>query len=174
MDGYGSPTISKSHVILFEVFLPWLRLLNRVCQAAVVGTTAVYNVIDMLEKRVLSRISHRQVVLHTAPLLLRASGPTADPGSSALAVLSDMLHLPLQGGGTPAHGQYAAGWNRSLRAALDDPATLEQLRAHLMAAPGSQANPSASLSTRPSIRAILIYSGNLASTRALSCPALMQ
>lgn len=138
--------------MLFDIFLPWLRLLNRVCQAAVVGTSAVWNVMDRLEKRVLSRFSSRQVVLHTAPLLLRTNSPTADPGSSALAVLSDMLQLPLQGGATPAHEEYAMGWNRSLKAALEDPATMAQLRGHLFAAPGSQANPSATLPSQPSFR----------------------
>lgn len=131
-------------------------------QAALVGTTAVYSVIDSLEKRVLSRFSHRQIVLHTPPLRLRAEVASAAPDSTALAVLSDMLQLPSDGGATAAHDAYAAGWNGSLRAALDDAATTEQLNAHLMASPQSDANPSAPLPSAVKASQVKVY---------VTCPA---
>ena len=98
---------------------------------------------EALEKRVSSRFNHRQVVLHAPLLRPRSDGSAAVPGSTPLAVLSDMLHLPLSGGATPEHDAYALGWNESLRAALDDPVTAQQLAVELTAAPGSQADPSA-------------------------------
>ncbi|KAL4422006.1 hypothetical protein ABPG77_005436 [Micractinium sp. CCAP 211/92] len=89
-------------------------------QAAVIGLTCRHDVVEMLEKRVKSRFSHRKLDLSlptsVLPVAAREDGETGkrqEAQDGALGVLQSMLILPP---GFP-HADWAAQWNASVGAA---------------------------------------------------------
>ncbi|EIE26129.1 hypothetical protein COCSUDRAFT_40278 [Coccomyxa subellipsoidea C-169] len=93
-------------------------------QAAVVGLSARFDVMEIMEKRVKSRFSHRRDIV----LELDAAG-FEHPHSGVPSLLAAMLALPEEGASPEAPcTAFARGWNKSLHAALQDSALLAELR----------------------------------------------
>jgi origin recognition complex subunit 4 len=114
-------------------------------QAVVVGTTCRHDCLDLLEKRVKSRFSHRTVEVvaprRAAPRERRppeddGGVDAGDPGcDGAIDVLRGMLTLPEEasaerdggGGGGAVPAAHAAAHNAAVEAALAEPGALEAL-----------------------------------------------
>ncbi|PRW39188.1 Origin recognition complex subunit 4 [Chlorella sorokiniana] len=92
-------------------------------QAAVVGVTCRQDVVELLEKRVKSRFSHRKLDVSlpnsalpvaAQPAEDRTAAPAREAQDGALDILQSMLTLPPQF----AHREYTAKWNASVAAAV--------------------------------------------------------
>ncbi|KAK9916102.1 hypothetical protein WJX75_008581 [Coccomyxa subellipsoidea] len=95
-------------------------------QAAVVGLSARFDVMEIMEKRVKSRFSHRRDIV----LELDAAG-FDHPGSGVPSLLAAMLALPEEEQGASPDAPcttFAKAWNSSVRAALQDATLLAELR----------------------------------------------
>lgn len=111
----------KRQVVLYNI----LDFINTPgVQAVLIGTTSVYNAVDALEKRVLSRFS-----LHTVKVTLPELRQERRGGrSTAPATLCDMLMLPPAGSGaTSHHDTFAATWNDALILAVEHSDTVSAL-----------------------------------------------
>lgn len=107
-------------------------------KASVVGTTTRHDCIDLLEKRVKSRFSHRTLLLHP-PKLEKWRPVESDAGvdgheevqcQGALEVLQDMLTLPAA---TFPDAQHAARHNEAVATAVQHSATLPALKKYVEA-----------------------------------------
>jgi hypothetical protein len=83
---WGGPSCSHSNMVVI-----WNMLLNKSTQAALVGTSQRQDVMDLLEKRIRSRFSHRRLLLGD-PLIDPAPSGAAGQGLSALL---RMVYLPV-------------------------------------------------------------------------------
>lgn len=95
-------------------------------QAALVGTTQRKDVVDLLEKRIRSRFSHRRLLLGDPLIDAAPSGAAGTP----LGVLAAMLRLPTAGGATPQHDAYAVRFNDAVDEALAAPEAAAALARH--------------------------------------------
>jgi origin recognition complex subunit 4 len=104
-------------------------------KASVIGTTTRHDCIDLLEKRVKSRFSHRTHLLHP-PKLEKWRPAENDAGidgqevqcQGALEVLQDMLTLPEA---TFPDAQHAARHNKAVATAVQHSATLPALKKYV-------------------------------------------
>lgn len=108
-------------------------------QAAVVGLTCRHDCLDLLEKRVKSRFSHRTIELCTPrgaaprPAIAADEGSAGDEGSDgAIDVLRHMLTLPIAQGATAhgegfMHAEHAAAHNSAVEVAVSAPDVLPAL-----------------------------------------------
>jgi len=99
-----------------------------------VGTSQRQDVMDLLEKRIRSRFSHRRILLGDPVFDAghRAAGRENPVGAAGtpLGVLAAMLRLPASGGATEEHHVYAACFNDALEGALAAPQAAAALRRH--------------------------------------------